>query len=103
MDYDRFTSMDECKSEVARLRYQIDLEYRAAELALHGFATGVARHEFINAKMDRVGVYRQELAQFVGDLEATKICAEIIDGPDIASSATLPKPMDAKKPDSNIG
>jgi hypothetical protein len=34
MDDERFPNMDECKSEVARLRYRIDQEYRDAELAL---------------------------------------------------------------------
>src|SRR5579863_10175027 len=88
MDYERFPNMDECKSEVARLRYQIEQEYRAAELAMNGFAAGTARHDFITAKMERVGECRKELAQFVGDQEATRICVEVIDGPEAAGNAT---------------
>jgi hypothetical protein len=88
MDDEHFPTMDECKSEVARLRYRIDQEYRAAELALYGFAAGVSRHDFINAKMDRVGECRKELAQFVGDLEATRICVEVMSGIEPASSTT---------------
>ena len=64
MDYDRFPNMDECKSEVARLRYQIEQEYRAAELAMNGFAAGTARHDFITAKMERVGECRNRLGAF---------------------------------------
>ena len=71
---------------MARLRYQIEQEYLAAELAMNGFAAGGSRHEFITAKMERVGECRKELAQFVGDQEATRICVEVIDGPDIARS-----------------
>ncbi|MGB8346282.1 MAG: hypothetical protein WCD86_15470 [Ktedonobacteraceae bacterium] len=89
MNDDRFPNMDECKSEVARLRYQIEQEYRAAELALNGFAAGVARHDFITAKMERVGECRKELAKFVGETEATRICVEVIDGTDAADRAVL--------------
>ncbi|MGB8347089.1 MAG: hypothetical protein WCD86_19535 [Ktedonobacteraceae bacterium] len=80
MDYNRFPDMDKCKSEVARLRYQIEQEYRAAELAMNGLALGTTRHDFINAKMDRVGECRQQLAQIVGEQEATRICVEVTDG-----------------------
>lgn len=85
MDYERFPDVTTCKSEVARLRYQIEQEYRAAELAMNGLALGTARHDFINVKMDRVGECRQQLAQFVGDVEATRICVEVISGTDAVS------------------
>ncbi len=42
------------KSEVARIMRQIDLELEAAERGLHGFAI-TARHDFINARMQRGG------------------------------------------------
>ena len=50
--------MDETggKSEVARSIGQIDLELEAAGRALHGFAI-TARHDFINARMQRQGEY----------------------------------------------
>ena len=48
--------MDESagKSEVARLMRQIDLEREAAERGMYGFAI-TARHDFINARMQRSG------------------------------------------------
>jgi hypothetical protein len=44
----------ECRSEVARIMRQIDLELEAAQRGLHGFAS-TARHDFINARMQRGG------------------------------------------------
>jgi len=44
----------ECRSEVARLMRQIDLEREAAERGLYGFAI-TARHDFITARMQRGG------------------------------------------------
>ncbi len=35
------------KSEVARIKRQIELEYEAAQRGLYGFAAGAAKHEFI--------------------------------------------------------
>ena len=46
--------MDESKSEVARVLRQIDLEQEAADRILHGIAI-TARHNFINARMQRHG------------------------------------------------
>ena len=50
--------MDESgeKSEVARAMHQIDLELEAAERLEYGF-TSTARHDFINARMQRQGEY----------------------------------------------
>ena len=42
------------KSEVARLMQRIDEEYEAAERGLSGLAQ-VAQHEFITARMERIG------------------------------------------------
>ncbi|MGH2497531.1 MAG: hypothetical protein ACRDIV_22755 [Ktedonobacteraceae bacterium] len=41
-------------SEVARIMRQIDLELEAAQRGMHGFAS-TARHDFINARMQRGG------------------------------------------------
>ena len=41
-------------SEVARIMRQIDLELEAAQRGLYGFAS-TARHDFINARMQRGG------------------------------------------------
>jgi hypothetical protein len=63
-------------SEVARLMRQIELECQAAKLGLEGFAA-VASHESINARMEKIGEYGQELAKEVGEEEATKIMYEL--------------------------
>lgn len=56
--------MDENRgnSEVARAMRQIDLELEAANRALHGF-TITARHDFINARMQRQGEYLLRLIE----------------------------------------
>ncbi|MFL5628598.1 MAG: hypothetical protein ACJ788_23700 [Ktedonobacteraceae bacterium] len=66
----------ENKSEVARLLKQIDLEFEAAQLGMSGLAEGTARHEFIKAKMEQVGVFETELAAHVGKDEANRLICE---------------------------
>lgn len=60
---------DTCKSEVARLMRRIDCEYEAAERAMNGF-TVTGSHDFINARMENVGICFQELRKMVGDQQA---------------------------------
>lgn len=62
-------------SEVARLMQQIEIECQAAKQGLEGLAI-VASHDSINARMEKLWDYRQELAQEVGEQEATKIMYE---------------------------
>lgn len=69
--------MDSSASEVARLRQQIEEEIEAMQRGFKGFAAGVARHDFIRARMDRVGDHMDELAQHVGSGDATQITCEI--------------------------
>lgn len=64
-------------SEVAHLREQVELEYEAMMRGLTGLAEGTAMHEFISARMARVEGYHHELAQEVGDSEATRIICEL--------------------------
>lgn len=56
--------MDESggNSEVARAMRQIDLELEAAERLEHGYAI-TARHDFINARMQRQGEYLLRLIE----------------------------------------
>jgi hypothetical protein len=61
------------KSEVARLMRQIATELEAAERGLRGLAFGTARHDFINAKLDRAGAYKEQLAKLVGEEQATAL------------------------------
>src|SRR5437016_2687889 len=48
-------------SEVARLRQLITAEYEAAARGLTGLAQGTARHAFIDARMNRVWHYSEQL------------------------------------------
>jgi hypothetical protein len=71
----RSMSTFESKSEVARIREQIEQEYRAAERLRSGFAI-TARHDFITARMDTIGRYRKQLVPLVGENEATRLMCE---------------------------
>lgn len=67
----------EGKSEVTRLRHLIATEYEAAQRGLSGLAQGTAKHAFITARMERIGVYGEQLATIVGEPEATRIICEL--------------------------
>lgn len=54
-------------SEVARLLTQISSEYEAARRGLSAFAQGTAKHEFIMARMQRVGHLHNQLRSIVGE------------------------------------
>ena len=54
-------------SEVAALREKIAAEYMAAKLGLEGLNLGTARHDFIEARLERVGVFHEQLHNLVGD------------------------------------
>jgi hypothetical protein len=54
-------------SEVARLVAQICTEYEAAQRGMYSLREGSARHQFINAKMERIGTLKNELAEHIGD------------------------------------
>jgi hypothetical protein len=68
------------QSEVARLREQIRLEYEAAVGGLRGISEGAARHAFISAKYDQMGVLHGELEGLVGEREALEIAVEMTIG-----------------------
>lgn len=69
----------ESKSEVARLMRQIELEYEAAQRGMYGFAAGTAKHEFITARMENMGRCHEKLIALVGEREATKALAEVLE------------------------
>lgn len=54
-------------SEVARLLGQISCEYEAAQRGLGAFAYGMSKHEFIMARMQRVGRLHTQLQSIVGE------------------------------------
>lgn len=64
------------QSEVARLRQQIALEHQAALMSL---ASGTARHEFITARMERIGAHQESLARLIGEEQSMAILCEVID------------------------
>ena len=66
----------ENKSAVARLLKQIDLEFEAAQFGMSGLAEGTARHDFINARMNQVGVLETQLATHIGKDEANRLICE---------------------------
>ena len=69
----------ESKSEVARLMRQIELEYEAAQRAMYGFAAGAGKHEFITARMEKMGRCHKQLVTLVGEREATKALAQALE------------------------
>ena len=64
------------QSEVAFLMAQFDAERQAAEWALTGLAQGVARHQFITARMERMGAIKEELKELIGEDEAVNLVVE---------------------------
>lgn len=55
--------MSEQKSNLACLRQKIDLENQAAQWALTGLSSGVARHAFIEARMERAAGHILQLLE----------------------------------------
>lgn len=66
-------------SEVARLMEQIRLEYEAAQRGLTGLASGTARHDFINKKLENIEHCHEVLQMLVGKQEAVKMLAEVFE------------------------
>jgi hypothetical protein len=62
-----------CRSEVARLRKQIETEYEAALRGLHGLAAGYSRHDFIEARLRNLETYHLALSRLIGDDPATAL------------------------------
>jgi hypothetical protein len=61
------------QSEVAQLREQIQLEMEAMRRAVSGFAQGTARHAFIQARLQRIGLCREVLVRHVGETSASQV------------------------------
>jgi len=72
----------ENKSEVARIRRQIELEYEAAQRGMYGFAAGAAKHEFITARMENIGHCHEQLKTLVGEKEAVVVLAQALEQAD---------------------
>ena len=65
------------QSEVARLHQQIELQLEAMRRGMNGLATGRARHAFIRAQMDHIGVCQDELAAYVGERNANQLICSL--------------------------
>lgn len=64
-------------SEVALLRQQIELELVAMRNGLSGLSSGLARHAFIHARMDRIGACQDSLADQLGEDDATRVVCQL--------------------------
>ncbi len=72
--------MDEhIKSEVARLRAQIEQEHAACVWALSGLASGTAQHFFIQRRFRQMDAAHRSLTKLIGEEEATTIVCEVFD------------------------
>jgi hypothetical protein len=76
-------------SEVSLLLHAIQREYEAAQQGLSGFAQGTARHQFIDAKMERVQQTHEQLQALVGlDTARTLIAHAVWTSEDMGTGAT---------------
>ena len=66
-----------CQSEVAVLRRRIAEECEAMNRGFSGFASGTAKHDFIDARMKRVDHYHEQLIKQVGEQEALLMVYEL--------------------------
>ena len=73
--------MKESKGEqfsgVAQLRQQIAEELEAMQRGFSAYAAGVARHDFIQARMERIGDRQEELAACIGPDDAAHVVCEL--------------------------
>lgn len=65
------------RSEVARLRAQIEAEHQSCVLALKGLSSGNLQHAFISSRMRHMDQSYQELENIIGEEQATDILCEV--------------------------
>jgi len=65
------------RSEVARLRAQIQNEWDAARLGMTGFSQGSAKHETITTHMERMGRLHEQLKPI--DEQADEYLIEVME------------------------
>lgn len=68
---------DEHTSIVANLRLQIVEELEAMQRGFSAYAAGVARHDFIRARMEQIGDHQEELATYIGSNDAADVVCEL--------------------------
>lgn len=64
-------------STVAQLRCQIAEELEAMQRGFSAYAAGVARHDFIRARMEQIGDCQEELATYIGPNDAADLVCEL--------------------------
>ena len=64
-------------SEIAQLRRNIEAEIDAMQNGFSAFAVGVARHEFIKSRMERIGNQQDQLAKHIGESAAATMVCEL--------------------------
>jgi hypothetical protein len=69
------------ESEVAQIRRQIQAEYEAAKQGLSGFASGTARHDFIQIRTEAIGRHHEKLVELLGPEQAISIIANTLWSP----------------------
>jgi hypothetical protein len=67
------------RSEVAQIMAQIQAEYESSVCGLSGLASGTARHEFITARMERIGQLHSDLRDLVGEQHATGLLVNALE------------------------
>lgn len=66
------------KSEVARIRERIALEYQASQRVFTDF-TPTANHEYITKRQENIGVCFEELSKLLSPQEAVLLVAETLE------------------------
>lgn len=78
---------ENARSEVAQLLAQIQAEYESGMLGFSGLAAGTAKHQFITARMERIGQLHHELCELVGPDRGTALLVHALE--DTPDSPTL--------------
>lgn len=68
---------NEHASVVAQLRQQITEELEAMQRGFSAYAAGIARHDFIRARMEQIGDHQEELALHIGPGKAANFVCEL--------------------------
>jgi hypothetical protein len=86
------------ESEVARLLREIDEAYEAVQRGLTGFASGTARHDFINAREEHIALCHKELSTLIGPDQAIAMVAGVyFKGEQGKENAVSRKPVGEEK------
>ena len=64
------------QSEIQRLREKIETELASMRQGLSGLAAGTAKHQFIEAKMKKLGTFEDQLAQHIGGEQAIQFSCQ---------------------------